>query len=157
MSSRDSKEFQGGPLDPSRFWPFEQVCDDRLLRWCVTSSGWPGRGVPMEEHARWGGGWCRKSPPGRHVEALPQLIAEVMATAAWPSVIDAIRPPPPLPAWWAPCLVGSLTGRTLALLHDLALLGHPPTRRHSVRFSAGGSHFEGTLSRPVWSAAPHRN
>jgi N6-L-threonylcarbamoyladenine synthase len=69
-----------------------------------------------EEHARWGG-VVPEIAYRRHVEALPQLIAQVCARSGLrPDQVDAVA------ATAAPGLVGALlvasvTGRTLARLH----------------------------------------
>jgi len=89
------------------------VRDQQVLASAVASQ--------MEEHARWGG-VVPEIASRRHVEALPQLIAEVMATAGLAfSDLDAIAATA-APGLVGALLVGSLTGRTLARLHDLPFL-----------------------------------
>jgi N6-L-threonylcarbamoyladenine synthase len=76
----------------------------------------------VEEHARWGG-VVPEIASRRHVEALPQLIAQVChASGLGPGDLDGIA------ATAAPGLVGALlvasvTGRTLARLHGKPFLG----------------------------------
>ena len=76
----------------------------------------------VEEHARWGG-VVPEIASRRHVEALPQLIAQVCRVSGLgPGDLDGIA------ATAAPGLVGALlvasvTGRTLARLHGKPFLG----------------------------------
>ena len=76
----------------------------------------------VEEHARWGG-VVPEIASRRHVEALPQLIAQVCDDSGLgPGDLDGIA------ATVAPGLVGALlvasvTGRTLARLHGKPFLG----------------------------------
>ena len=76
----------------------------------------------MEEHARWGG-VVPEIASRRHVEALPQLIDRVcVESGRTVATVDAVA------ATVAPGLVGALlvasvTGRTLARLHDRPFLG----------------------------------
>ena len=76
----------------------------------------------VEEHARWGG-VVPEIASRRHVEALPQLIAQVcLDSGLGPGDLDGIA------ATAAPGLVGALlvasvTGRTLARLHGKPFLG----------------------------------
>ncbi len=76
----------------------------------------------VEEHARWGG-VVPEIASRRHVEALPQLIEQVCGQSGLPvAAVDAVA------ATVAPGLVGALlvasvTGRTLARLHDKPFLG----------------------------------
>jgi N6-L-threonylcarbamoyladenine synthase len=80
------------------------VRDQRVLASAVASQ--------VEEHARWGG-VVPEIASRRHVEALPALIEQVMAQSGVAfSELDAIA------ATAAPGLVGSLTGRSLARLHN---------------------------------------
>ena len=76
----------------------------------------------VEEHARWGG-VVPEIASRRHVEALPQLIAQVCRVSGLgPGDLDGIA------ATAAPGLVGALlvasvTGRTLARLHGKPFIG----------------------------------
>jgi N6-L-threonylcarbamoyladenine synthase len=76
----------------------------------------------VEEHARWGG-VVPEIASRRHVEALPQLIAQVCRESGLSlAEVDAVA------ATVAPGLVGallvaSITGRTLARLHGKSFLG----------------------------------
>jgi len=82
-----------------------------------------------------------------------------MAPPAWPSVISMRSPPPPLPAWWAPCPGGlNSTGRPpWPASTTLPFLAIPPPRRALCSvLCMGEPTAEGTLSRPCWSAAAHR-
>ena len=75
----------------------------------------------IEEHARWGG-VVPEIASRRHVEALPQLIAGVMAASGLAySDLDAIAATS-APGLVGALLVGSITGRTLARLHGLPYL-----------------------------------
>ena len=90
------------------------VCGSTVLASAVASQ--------VEEHARWGG-VVPEIASRRHVEALPQLIEQVCAESGVPvAAVDAVA------ATVAPGLVGALlvasvTGRTLARLHDKPFLG----------------------------------
>jgi N6-L-threonylcarbamoyladenine synthase len=75
----------------------------------------------MDEHARWGG-VVPEIASRRHVEALPLLIADVMARSGLAYAdLDAIAATA-APGLVGALLVGSITGRTLARLHDLPFL-----------------------------------
>jgi N6-L-threonylcarbamoyladenine synthase len=90
------------------------VRDGRVLASAVASQ--------VEEHARWGG-VVPEIASRRHVEALPQLIAQVCGESGVPvAAVDGVA------ATVAPGLVGALlvasvTGRTLARLHGKPFLG----------------------------------
>ncbi len=76
----------------------------------------------MEEHARWGG-VVPEIASRRHVEALPQLITTVMGRAGLTyGDLDGIAATV-APGLVGALLVGSITGRTLARLHDRPFLG----------------------------------
>jgi N6-L-threonylcarbamoyladenine synthase len=75
----------------------------------------------MDEHARWGG-VVPEIASRRHVEALPLLIADVMARSGLSyGDLDAVAATA-APGLVGALLVGSITGRTLARLHDLPFL-----------------------------------
>jgi N6-L-threonylcarbamoyladenine synthase len=75
----------------------------------------------MDEHARWGG-VVPEIASRRHVEALPLLITDVMARSGLAyRDLDAIAATA-APGLVGALLVGSITGRTLARLHDLPFL-----------------------------------
>jgi N6-L-threonylcarbamoyladenine synthase len=89
------------------------VRDRRVLAEAVASQ--------MAEHARWGG-VVPEIASRRHVEALPLLIADVMARSGLAyGDLDAIAATA-APGLVGALLVGSITGRTLARLHDLPFL-----------------------------------
>ncbi len=89
------------------------VRDQRVLASAVASQ--------IEEHARWGG-VVPEIASRRHVEALPQLIGQVMkASGLAYSDMDAIAATA-TPGLVGALLVGSITGRTLARLHDRPFL-----------------------------------
>ncbi|MCT0217491.1 tRNA (adenosine(37)-N6)-threonylcarbamoyltransferase complex transferase subunit TsaD [Synechococcus sp. CS-1329] len=76
----------------------------------------------VEEHARWGG-VVPEIASRRHVEALPQLVERVMAESGLSyGDLDGIAATV-APGLVGALLVGSVTGRTLARLHDLPFLG----------------------------------
>jgi N6-L-threonylcarbamoyladenine synthase len=76
----------------------------------------------MDEHARFGG-VVPEIASRRHVEALPQLIDQVMAEAGLGFAdLDAIAATV-TPGLVGALLVGSVTARTLARLHGLPFLG----------------------------------
>lgn len=76
----------------------------------------------MEEHARWGG-VVPEIASRRHLEALPDLIERVLAESGLrPGSLDAVAATV-APGLVGALLVGSVTGRTLARLHDLPFLG----------------------------------
>ncbi|WP_216904821.1 tRNA (adenosine(37)-N6)-threonylcarbamoyltransferase complex transferase subunit TsaD [Synechococcus sp. CCY 9618] len=76
----------------------------------------------MEEHARWGG-VVPEIASRRHVEALPALIARVLAESGLAMAdLDAIAATV-APGLAGALLVGSVTGRTLARLHAKPFLG----------------------------------
>ena len=120
------------------------VRDGRVLASAIASQ--------VEEHARWGG-VVPEIASRRHVEALPGLIAQVLAGSGVAMAdLDAVA------ATVAPGLVGALlvasvTARTLARRHDLPFLaihhleGHlcsaalgeePPPHPHLVLLVSGG-------------------
>jgi N6-L-threonylcarbamoyladenine synthase len=85
------------------------VRDQRVLASAVASQ--------VEEHARWGG-VVPEIASRRHVEALPALIEQVMADSGVAfSELDAIAATA-APGLVGALLVGSLTGRSLARLHN---------------------------------------
>ena len=96
----------------------------------------------VEEHARWGG-VVPEIASRRHVEALPQLIAQVMAESGVPAAeLDAVA------ATVAPGLVGallvaSITGRTLARLHGKPFLGVHHLEGHLASVALGDPLPEG--------------
>ena len=76
----------------------------------------------VEEHARWGG-VVPEIASRRHVEALPQLIDQVIAASALPlAAVDAVAATV-APGLVGALLVGALTARTLARLVDVPFLG----------------------------------
>ncbi|MCT0207320.1 tRNA (adenosine(37)-N6)-threonylcarbamoyltransferase complex transferase subunit TsaD [Synechococcus sp. CS-1332] len=76
----------------------------------------------MEEHARWGG-VVPEIASRRHVEALPALIAQVLAQSGLAMAdLDAIAATV-APGLAGALLVGSVTARTLARLHGKPFLG----------------------------------
>ena len=76
----------------------------------------------VEEHARWGG-VVPEIASRRHVEALPQLIARVIDESGIRlDQVDAIAASV-APGLVGALLVGSVTGRTLARLHQKPFLG----------------------------------
>ena len=90
------------------------VHDRRVLAAAVASQ--------VEEHARWGG-VVPEIASRRHVEALPQLIEQVVASSGLSlSAVDAIAASV-APGLVGALLVGSVTGRTLARLHNKPFLG----------------------------------
>ncbi len=110
------------------------VRDGRVLASAVASQ--------VEEHARWGG-VVPEIASRRHVEALPQLIAQVMAEGDLrPAELDAVA------ATVAPGLVGALlvasvTGRTLARLHGKPFLGVHHLEGHLASVALGDPLPEG--------------
>jgi N6-L-threonylcarbamoyladenine synthase len=76
----------------------------------------------VEEHARWGG-VVPEIASRRHVEALPQLIERVVEASGVPvQEVDAIAASV-APGLVGALLVGSVTARTLARLHQKPFLG----------------------------------
>jgi N6-L-threonylcarbamoyladenine synthase len=76
----------------------------------------------IEEHATWGG-VVPEIASRRHVEALPHLIDQVMASSGLGfSDLDGIAATA-APGLVGALLVGSVTGRTLAALHGLPFVG----------------------------------
>ena len=76
----------------------------------------------IEEHARWGG-VVPEIASRRHLEALPPLIAQVLNDADIPmAALDGVAATV-APGLVGALLVGSVTGRTLARLHDKPFLG----------------------------------
>ncbi len=76
----------------------------------------------MEEHARWGG-VVPEIASRRHVEALPGLIERVLVESGLTmAALDAVAATV-APGLAGALLVGSVTGRTLARLHDKPFLG----------------------------------
>ena len=95
----------------------------------------------VEEHARWGG-VVPEIASRRHLEALPALIERVLAESGLAMAeIDAVAATV-APGLAGALLVGSVTGRTLARLHDLPFLGI--------------HHLEGHLCSPLLDGAPPR-
>ena len=90
------------------------VRDGRVLASAIASQ--------VEEHARWGG-VVPEIASRRHVEALPQLLARVLADSGL-SVADCDAVAATVaPGLVGALLVGSVTGRTLARLHGKPFLG----------------------------------
>ena len=90
------------------------VRDQRVLASAVASQ--------IEEHARWGG-VVPEIASRRHVEALPALIEQVMTQSGIAYAdLDAIAATA-APGLVGALLVGSVTGRSLARLHDKPFLG----------------------------------
>jgi len=90
------------------------VRDQRVLASAVASQ--------VEEHARWGG-VVPEIASRRHVEALPGLIERVMQQSGLNvGDLDAIAATA-APGLVGALLVGSITGRTLARLHNKPFLG----------------------------------
>ena len=88
--------------------------DGEVLASCIASQ--------IEEHARWGG-VVPEIASRRHVEALPTLIEEAMASSGVSmGDLDGIAATV-APGLVGALLVGSVTGRTLARLHDKPFLG----------------------------------
>jgi len=76
----------------------------------------------IEEHARWGG-VVPEIASRRHLEALPPLIERVLNDAGLPmAALDGVAATV-TPGLVGALLVGSITGRTLARLHDKPFLG----------------------------------
>jgi N6-L-threonylcarbamoyladenine synthase len=76
----------------------------------------------VEEHARWGG-VVPEIASRRHLEALPPLVAQVLAESGLaPAALDAVAASV-APGLVGALLVGSVTARTLARLHGLPFLG----------------------------------
>ena len=76
----------------------------------------------VEEHARWGG-VVPEIASRRHLEALPPLIERVLLESGLrPDRLDAVAATV-APGLVGALLVGSVTARTLARLHDLPFLG----------------------------------
>ena len=90
------------------------VRDQRVLASAVASQ--------VEEHARWGG-VVPEIASRRHVEALPGLIEQVMEESGVRFAdLDAIAATA-APGLVGALLVGSITGRSLARLHNKPFLG----------------------------------
>ncbi|MFO7628005.1 MAG: tRNA (adenosine(37)-N6)-threonylcarbamoyltransferase complex transferase subunit TsaD [Prochlorococcaceae cyanobacterium] len=90
------------------------VAGQRVLASAVASQ--------VAEHARWGG-VVPEIASRRHVEALPQLIAQVVAESGMAlAELDGIAATV-APGLVGALLVGSLSGRTLARLHGLPFVG----------------------------------
>jgi N6-L-threonylcarbamoyladenine synthase len=90
------------------------VTDRRVLASAVASQ--------VEEHARWGG-VVPEIASRRHVEALPLLIERVCAESGLNlSAVDAVAATV-APGLLGALLVASVTGRTLARLHNKPFLG----------------------------------
>jgi N6-L-threonylcarbamoyladenine synthase len=90
------------------------VRDGRVLASAVASQ--------VEEHARWGG-VVPEIASRRHLEALPSLIERVLtASGVAMAELDAIAATV-APGLVGALLVGSVTARTLARLHDKPFLG----------------------------------
>ena len=76
----------------------------------------------VEEHARWGG-VVPEIASRRHLEALPPLIERVLLESGLrPDRLDAVAATV-APGLVGALLVGSVTARTLARLHELPFLG----------------------------------
>jgi N6-L-threonylcarbamoyladenine synthase len=106
------------------------VADRRVLASAVASQ--------IEEHARWGG-VVPEIASRRHVEALPGLVARVVAESGVDlGAVDAIAASV-APGLVGALLVGSVTGRTLARLHHKPFLGIHHLEGHlaSVRLGEG--------------------
>ena len=91
----------------------------------------------VEEHSRWGG-VVPEIASRRHVEALPHLIEKALHDAEMPiSDLDAVAATV-TPGLVGALMVGSLTGRTLAALHDRPFIGihHLEAHLASVRLEA---------------------
>ena len=106
------------------------MADRRVLASAVASQ--------IEEHARWGG-VVPEIASRRHVEALPGLVARVVAESGVDlGAVDAIAASV-APGLVGALLVGSVTGRTLARLHHKPFLGIHHLEGHlaSVRLGEG--------------------
>jgi N6-L-threonylcarbamoyladenine synthase len=92
----------------------------------------------VEEHARWGG-VVPEIASRRHVEALPQLIARVIDESGIRlDQVDAIAASV-APGLVGALLVGSVTGRTLARLHQKPFLGIHHLEGHLASVHLGES------------------
>ena len=96
----------------------------------------------VEEHARWGG-VVPEIASRRHLEALPPLIADVVARSGVSlQDMDAIAATV-APGLVGALLVGSVTGRTLARLHSKPFLGVHHLEGHLASAQLGEDPVEG--------------
>jgi N6-L-threonylcarbamoyladenine synthase len=110
------------------------VTDRRVLSSAVASQ--------IEEHARWGG-VVPEIASRRHVEALPGLVARVVAESGVDlASVDAIAASV-APGLVGALLVGSVTGRTLARLHGKPFLGIHHLEGHLASVRLGEDPPEG--------------
>jgi len=110
------------------------VADRRVLSSAVASQ--------IEEHARWGG-VVPEIASRRHVEALPGLVARVVAESGVDlGAVDAIAASV-APGLVGALLVGSVTGRTLARLHHKPFLGIHHLEGHLASVRLGEDPPEG--------------
>jgi len=110
------------------------VADRRVLASAVASQ--------IEEHARWGG-VVPEIASRRHVEALPGLVARVVAESGVDlDAVDAIAASV-APGLVGALLVGSVTGRTLARLHNKPFLGIHHLEGHLASVRLGEDPPEG--------------
>ena len=110
------------------------VTDRRVLSSAVASQ--------IEEHARWGG-VVPEIASRRHVEALPGLVARVVAESGVDlAAVDAIAASV-APGLVGALLVGSVTGRTLARLHGKPFLGIHHLEGHLASVRLGEDPPEG--------------
>ena len=92
----------------------------------------------VEEHAQWGG-VVPEIASRRHVEALPHLIDQVLDEAASPiPELDAVAATV-APGLVGALMVGSLTGRTLAALHDRPFIAVHHLQAHLASVRLGVS------------------
>jgi N6-L-threonylcarbamoyladenine synthase len=110
------------------------VADRRVLASAVASQ--------VEEHARWGG-VVPEIASRRHVEALPDLVARVVAeSGVGLGAVDAIAASV-APGLVGALLVGSVTARTLARLHGKPFLGIHHLEGHLASVRLGDDPPEG--------------
>ena len=110
------------------------VTDRRVISSAVASQ--------IEEHARWGG-VVPEIASRRHVEALPGLVARVVAESGVDlAAVDAIAASV-APGLVGALLVGSVTGRTLARLHGKPFLGIHHLEGHLASVQLGEDPPEG--------------
>ena len=96
----------------------------------------------VEEHARWGG-VVPEIASRRHLEALPPLIEQVVASSGVSlRDVDAIAATV-APGLVGALLVGSVTGRTLARLYDKPFLGVHHLEAHLASAQLGEEPLEG--------------
>lgn len=92
----------------------------------------------VDEHAQWGG-VVPEIASRRHVEALPHLIDQVLDEAASPiPELDAVAATV-APGLVGALMVGSLTGRTLAALHDRPFIAVHHLQAHLASVRLGVS------------------